>query len=132
MAVALHCPKCSNPLVPRPAGKVVVDHCPGCGGIWFDEDELQKGLASGGREDLKRLSLVAPANQELDSRPANCPKANCSNPLVRAPVPGNASIYVDFCSECGGVWYDGGEVAELLADGMGTRIGRFLKSLVGG
>ena len=112
-------------------GTVVIDHCAHCSGIWFDEGELQAGLAQGGKKKLKSLSTAARAITGHDLKPANCPRCSQDIALVRIPSPGNNSPHIDVCSECGGVWYDGGEVAELLSDGLGVRIRKFLKGFVG-
>ncbi len=125
------CPKCAGAMSPVTLGTVIIDHCGSCAGIWFDEGELQAGLAQGGKRELKRLSTAARAITGHDLKPANCPRCMRTIALVRVPSPGGISPHVDVCPECGGVWYDGGEVAELLSDGLGGRIGKFFKGLVG-
>ena len=128
--MTLSCPKCDTPMEKKTVGAVVIDHCPGCAGLWFDEGELQYGLADGGRDELKRLSTAAQPPTEHDLKPADCPR--CAAPLARVLSPGRSDLYVDVCGLCGGVWYDGGEVDDLLADGVGRRLGRFVKGLLGG
>ena len=125
----LSCPKCDLAMETRTVGAVVIDHCPQCAGIWFDEGELQHGLAAGGKEELKRLSTAHAAPNGYDTKPADCPR--CKAPLSRVPSPSREDLHVDACGLCGGVWYDGGEVDELLADGVGQRLGRFVKGLFG-
>ncbi|HXE72024.1 MAG TPA: zf-TFIIB domain-containing protein [Candidatus Nitrosotenuis sp.] len=39
------CPKCAATMVSRwfsPLHKVLVDHCPTCGGVWLDTEELKR------------------------------------------------------------------------------------------
>jgi Zn-finger nucleic acid-binding protein len=36
------CPSCGTTLEPAQAGRVLVDHCPGCGGIYLDAGELER------------------------------------------------------------------------------------------
>lgn len=123
----MRCPKCHQTMEPRTVGKVVVDHCPQCAGIWFDEGELQQGLAEGGRREFKRLSGSTEAPTGHDATPADCPRCRARPPLTRVPSPTAPEVHVDACLECGGVWYDGGEVAEILADTLGDWIGRFFR-----
>jgi len=128
--MTLACPKCETEMEKKTVGTVVIDHCPLCAGLWFDEGELQYGLAGGGREELKRLSTATHAPEEHDLKPGSCPR--CRAPLTRIPSPGRKDLFIDACGLCGGVWYDGGEVDDLLADGVGRRLGRFVKGILGG
>ncbi len=38
----MHCPKCGQKLAPEPYGKVEVDVCPSCKGMWLDATELDQ------------------------------------------------------------------------------------------
>ncbi len=131
-ATNLACPTCERAMDPVTLGTVVIDHCAGCSGIWFDEGELQAGLSQGGKRELRRLSATAEAPAEHDLKAARCPRCRSAVDLIRAPSPTEPDLHVDFCPECGGVWYDGGEVELLLSDSLGGRIGKFFKGLVGG
>ena len=115
----------------RTIGTVVIDHCAACAGIWFDEGELQQGLAQGGKRELKQLSKSTAAVPDHDVTVGSCPRCSQHPAMTRTPSPTNPDLHVDTCLECGGVWYDGGEVDQLLDGGMGERMGRFLKGLVG-
>ena len=39
------CPRCQGELLETAKQGVVLDHCPGCGGIWLDRGELAKIIA---------------------------------------------------------------------------------------
>jgi Zn-finger nucleic acid-binding protein len=39
--------------------------------------------------------------------------ADCKNPMITAEL---ESVEIDFCSGCGGIWLDAGELESLLAD----------------
>jgi len=43
----MHCPKCGLGLTTIPYGKVEVDVCGACGGLWLDQGELEK-ITKGG------------------------------------------------------------------------------------
>jgi uncharacterized protein len=38
----MFCPSCQNTLRERQRGDVMLDICPGCGGVWLDRGELEK------------------------------------------------------------------------------------------
>jgi Zn-finger nucleic acid-binding protein len=42
----MFCPKCQNTLRERRRDDVMLDICPGCGGVWLDRGELEKLTAS--------------------------------------------------------------------------------------
>ncbi len=42
----MHCPKCGQRIVPEKYGKVEVDVCPSCKGMWLDAQELEQILES--------------------------------------------------------------------------------------
>ena len=42
----MHCPKCGQKLATDHYGKVEIDVCPSCRGLWLDANELETILAS--------------------------------------------------------------------------------------
>lgn len=136
----MNCPKCPSSLetlsvpledrsVPGPkSAKIVleIDRCPGCGGVWFDSDELDKYL------DAKVKIPAAPAappalNAQLDAKPASCPR--CALALVKGPARSNPKITVDSCGNCAGIWVDGAELAD--AGGESLPFADRLKAMFG-
>jgi uncharacterized protein len=107
------CPACGNQLVALGVEGLVVDVCrDGCGGIWFDNFELVK--VDEAHEELGNALVTLPFHHEAivveEKRP--CPK--CTGIIMQQhsfrpdkPVP------IDECPNCGGVWLDGGELAEI-------------------
>jgi hypothetical protein len=51
----MRCPKCGQPLKERSFQKVMIDQCPGCGGIWLDAGELEEVA---GREEAGWLGKL--------------------------------------------------------------------------
>jgi Zn-finger nucleic acid-binding protein len=52
----------------------------------------------------------------LEGNQVDC--ANCKNPMITAEL---ESVEIDFCSGCGGIWLDAGELESLLADDVRAR-----------
>lgn len=93
---------------------VVVDYCPRCYGLWFEEDELQFAKDEKDRSfrwldfDLWRDETkfrISPAQKF-------CPKDRM--PLYETAY-GDSQIKIDVCNLCYGVWLDRGEFKELIA-----------------
>jgi Zn-finger nucleic acid-binding protein len=109
----MKCPACDNHLSPVKAGTLMVDVClGGCGGIWFDNFELQKMDEPG---ELAG-NLLVQVNETEISKPAepaqkrSCPK--CGDiVMMRHFFSAQRRVEVDECPNCGGYWLDAGELA---------------------
>jgi len=113
----LHCPSCSHSLSEVNAASVKLDICnSGCGGIWFDGQELNRF------EDPKvflppQLFRVLPNSLVAIDRnkPRNCPR--CSAQVLQPQLQKNGlGIEVDSCLGCSGVWLDLGEINSIRDD----------------
>jgi uncharacterized protein len=110
----MNCPKCVDERLSRMrAGELEVDHCPACGGLWLDQNELPRLLEvdAGDLRDLRRGRDATGANTRLGKCPA------CARGLLRVTSGIQRQVTVDKCADCGGVWLDGGELETLLAAG---------------
>lgn len=109
------CPVCAIALDEVPLGTELVDRCPTCQGIFFDEGELDSLVWMVRLFDEVRLDEpdvdIVPA--EDDQRDVVCPADGAT---MRADDLGG--VIVDRCPACGGIWLDGGELAALkIAEG---------------
>jgi Zn-finger nucleic acid-binding protein len=112
------CPKyCGVPLAQIKVGKVVVDRCPKCEGIWFDSkgDELLQVLRVGWDKapvEIKR-SWEAGGVRFAPAEPNkyNCPR--CGRELSTYNFLGARGAFgVDGCPEGCGVWLDDSELGK--------------------
>jgi Zn-finger nucleic acid-binding protein len=94
------------------AGTVTVDVCAGgCGGIWFDQFELQK--LDGPEESAAEMLLNVSRRPDLQIDPAQrrfCPKCD-GIVMMRHYYSPLRRVEVDECPNCGGFWLDAGELA---------------------
>ena len=104
---SLECPACWNQLVPTPVKDLTVDVCHGCGGIWFDAGELAR--VDNPRETgevllaIERDVSVGVRHDQARS----CPR--CEAEMDRRAY-GPASVQIDECPGCNGIFLDAGEL----------------------
>ena len=112
----MNCPRCKSPLKTIDLGEyggesaaVVIDICPECRGVWYDQGELDARDESvwTNVEELEFETRLTGGRQAL------CPR--CEIRLVPVSPRGFRKIVVDRCPECSGFWLDPGEL-ELLQD----------------
>ena len=108
----MKCPVCANAMTPVQAGPVTVDVClGGCGGIWFDNFELQK--LDQPHEISGAMLIDVQPRADLNIDPAQrryCPA--CEDILMmRHFYSPRRQVEVDECPSCGGFWLDAGELA---------------------
>lgn len=121
----MNCPKCGSPkleTVELP-GEVETDACPKCNGMFFEEGEMGTFL---------KFSKDLPGYKDLmeKAKPGiTCPQ--CAARMKEIQYIPEKNLMVDHCEVCGGVWLDGGELAEAkaIADGQDTRKVRLLRAV---
>ena len=101
----MHCPKCrKESLREIQVGEVKtrVDHCRTCGGIWFDQRELETIMTVAVKD------LVVPSGAVETDR--MCPRDFEAMYAFKYP---QTEVTVDLCRKCSGLWLDGGELTEI-------------------
>lgn len=110
----MECPACKRQLQEMTAGEVTVDVCKGgCGGIWFDNQELKKfdEPHEGAGEAL--LDVERDEGLQVDhSQRRGCP--HCRDVvMMRHFFSIKREVELDECPGCGGMWLDAGELANI-------------------
>jgi len=125
------CPVCLGVMMEKtPVGEkapVLLDHCPRCGGAWFELGEVQQ-LRQVRPEDLwKRIAPRAEVQRAschschtpMDRSAASCP--TCGQPnLLDCPVceqtmqvASYEGLRLDSCARCKGIWFDHHELSAI-------------------
>ncbi len=105
----MKCPSCKEPLVILELHGVEIDHCFNCGGVWLDAGELEEIVP---RENLGFLVDVEEPHK-LREPVLRCPVCRKKMAKVYWSVCNN--IILDRCAKPdGGLWFDKGELADLL------------------
>ena len=110
----MNCPACSHVLQPMTFSGITLDVCQGgCGGIWFDQFELQKVDEPHESAGEAVLNVQRDPAVTVDhSKRRNCPRCP-SRVMMRHFFSPKREVEVDECPECGGFWLDHGELGKI-------------------
>jgi len=122
----MDCPACKNAMITLELDNVEIDHCVCCGGIWLDGGELELLMA-----------VPEKAGQLLDSfredaatveQPRKCPI--CNKKMAKIVVgSSNPPLRIDQCRQNHGLWFDRGELEDILRRGRLDEESRILRLL---
>lgn len=93
---------------------IELDYCNSCKGVWFDSGELELLLKSQGLEEPKAFFADILHSPEAASpeKKRNCPI--CGRRMKKTTIGGQPEVLIDTCRDKHGLWFDGGEVAQLM------------------
>jgi Zn-finger nucleic acid-binding protein len=108
------CPVCKYDMIVVEYHNIELDYCNNCKGVWFDSGELELLLKSYGLEEPKAFFDGIFNSQEAASpeKKRNCPI--CGHKLKKTAIGGQPEILIDVCRDKHGLWFDGGEVTQLI------------------
>jgi Zn-finger nucleic acid-binding protein len=108
------CPVCKYDMIVVEYHNIELDYCNNCKGVWFDSGELELLLKSYGLEEPKAFFDGIFNSQEAASpeKKRNCPI--CGHKMKKTAIGGQPEILIDLCRDKHGLWFDGGEVAQLI------------------
>ena len=109
----MQCPNDKTEMIRREVGGVQVEECPQCKGSWFEQTEFQKARDAI-EPDAIWLDFEIWKHEDqfkLDLRGIHCPQDDAK--LV-ALVYGETGVEVNYCTQCQGIWLDGGEFEKIV------------------
>lgn len=109
----MNCPLCDKPMIVLELNEVEVDHCLTCRGTWLDAGELE--LLLDGAENKERLLAALDVDASTDEAPRRCPICNKKMRKVRSGP--DERVVIDKCKNNDGLWFDHGELREIIASG---------------
>ncbi len=114
----MNCPRCKHTLRTINYEGISIETCSKCKGEWLDDEEL--GHITKAREvcfdENERRAIAAATGitgvelEDVDDDLA-CPK--CSGQTDPINYGGDTGIIIDRCTECHGIWLDGGEIEKI-------------------
>ncbi len=106
----MDCPRCKNTLIILELDEIETDYCTECGGIWFDKGELE--LIADNEKAVKELLSYFSKDADIKEKSISCPI--CKKKMDKVYVDKNKKIIIDECPEGHGLWFDKGEILELI------------------
>lgn len=110
----LRCPHDGTDLRVEDRDGLLVEVCGGCGGWWFDRDELATAT-----HDPALAAWAAAAALAAPASAVACPR--CGAACFHSEV---ASLAVDTCGRCHGVWVDGAPAPAAAGQDRSAPLGR--------
>ena len=108
------CPVCKTDMVVVEYHNIELDYCTDCKGVWFDSGELELMLKSyqveGIEQSLEKITH-SPDIHSTEKR-RKCPI--CSRKMNKKVIGEQPRLLIDTCGEGHGLWFDGGEIAQLI------------------
>jgi Zn-finger nucleic acid-binding protein len=127
----MDCPTCHHAMITLELADVEIDHCVNCGGIWLDSGEINLLL-----DDPAKAGQLLDSFEEDDSsleQPRKCPI--CGRKMAKVIVGrSDPPLRIDKCRRTDGLWFDRGELQDILARAQldeHSRIQRLLADMFG-
>lgn len=108
------CPACRRPAIVVEYKNIELDYCPNCRGVWFDTGELELLLEAAGIENPQSFIETELGSPEVDTKEKKRKCPACLRKMKKAHIDKDCRIMVDVCYEGHGIWFDGGEVGQLV------------------
>ena len=108
----MECPRTGTVLKPVTINDIEIDLSTGCGGVWFDNHELDKFdeiYEQAGSLLVEHMLAYHKPLSDPDAR-LRCPK-DTDVVMMRRFYSPKHQIEIDECPQCGGVWLDAEELA---------------------
>ena len=126
----MDCPLCREAMIVLELDEVEIDHCISCGGIWLDAGELELLLENSDGKDSLLSSFKVDKNTKERSR--KCPI--CLRRMEKVLCGTDKKILIDKCRRNDGIWFDTGELEEIIkmgSFGKDNRVLNLLKDMFG-
>ena len=108
------CPVCKYDMIVVEYHNIELDYCNSCKGVWFDYGELELLLESHSLEETRVfLDGILNSQEAVSSeKQRNCPV--CGHKMKKTAIGGQPEILIDICRDEHGLWFDGGEVTQMI------------------
>lgn len=112
----MRCPIDKSDMIVVEHKKVELDFCLRCAGVWFDVNELNllvSTLQSEGVQ-MSHMDLLTPHLAKVKEAPRKCPI--CGRKMDKVWLGKEPKVLIDSCPIGDGLWFDGGELNQVLKE----------------
>jgi Zn-finger nucleic acid-binding protein len=104
---------------------VETDFCSQCEGIWLDAGELELFLEDS-KDKIELLNSFTSAKKSREKK-IRCPI--CNSKMGKTKVSEDKDIVLDECKKGHGLWFDKGEILEVIKEGSVNKNNKIIKVL---
>jgi Zn-finger nucleic acid-binding protein len=111
----MRCPVCKIPMIIVEHERIELDYCTKCLGVWFDAGELELLVdrLSLDKESLSLNDLWVLPEAKASEKARRC--QICRKKMRKVYVGDEAKVLIDICPNRHGIWFDSGEVGQMLS-----------------
>ena len=125
----MNCPVCKKePMVVLELNEVEIDYCLNCQGIWLDAGELDLLLED--TEERDKFLQSYHVDKSCPEKKIRCPI--CQKKMDKVMCGEKTQVTVDKCKNNDGLWFDSGEMEQVLTiagPGKDNRVLQLLKDM---
>jgi Zn-finger nucleic acid-binding protein len=107
----IDCPKCGTTMRQLRVDEIVIDRCETCYGIWLDGGERLKITSSPKLADVVDIGQARTGRAQDRLTQIDCPR--CRQRMQHKKHPDQQHVGFEECQECGGSFFDAGELRDL-------------------
>jgi uncharacterized protein len=126
----MKCPRCNvslnTDIIHDLNRSVEIDKCPQCGGIWFDNGELEQLETIVEAVYVEIRNVPGKADQ---LKALSCPSCDNMQLMQKAEHPRDRKVIMDYCPVCHGIWLDKGELEAIQKENWLITIASIFKRL---
>ncbi len=113
------CPTCKSDMIVVEHRNIELDYCTNCHGVWFDSGELELLMESMELESPNQLfsDILNSPEAASPEKKRKCPL--CGHKMKKTIIGEQPEILIDVCQQGDGLWFDGGEVGQLIKQLLG-------------
>ncbi|NWF88026.1 MAG: zf-TFIIB domain-containing protein [Ignavibacteriaceae bacterium] len=106
----MKCPVCDELMIVLELDQIEIDYCTSCDGVWLDGGELELLLEEASEKE-KVLSSFR-ADESFEEKKIRCPI--CFKKMEKVSVGKEMKILLDRCKNNHGLWFNKGELYEVV------------------
>jgi hypothetical protein len=94
--------------------RIELDYCTRCMGVWFDSGELELLVESMGIDsaEFNMQKILSLPESKIKESARRC--SLCRKKMKKVAIASNPKVVIDACVLGEGLWFDGGEVIQVL------------------